>query len=137
MIPSDFTSITGKAVDALNSASNTALIIFGFFLVLVIIMAIRHVLDIAIDLWKIPFAMIVDFIDFYSASYWALNIVTAAVGIGVFWILSKRGHHVGKIFGIVVAAEAFIGQLYLTELGIFANILPISTLLMFFAIKAD
>jgi len=133
----DVSSITGQAVAVLNSASNTALLIFGFFILLIVFLALRHILDIAIDLWKIPFAMIPDFIDFYSASFSYLNYAAAIVGLLVFFILSKRGHYLGKAFGLAVAAEAFVGVFYLTSLGNAANILPLSTILMFFAIKSD
>ena len=133
----DFGSLTGKAVATLNSTSNAALLIFGFAIIIILIIAMRFVLDIAIDLWKIPFAMGVDLLDFYSASFAYLNFAAAIASITVFWILSKRGHHVGKAFGILAAAEAFIGAFYLIGFGNYANLIPTATLLMFFAIKSD
>ena len=55
--------ITGFVTKAVSSEVGVSWIIFLVILFLIIIFSIRHLLDIAVDLWRIPLAVIIDAVD--------------------------------------------------------------------------
>ncbi len=130
-------SITGFVTEVVSEPVNIGWVIFAVILVIFIIFSLRQILDIMIDLWKLPFAIVMDALDLLAYNKPYLDFVAAIGNIIIFWTLAKRGHHLSKIFGFVAAAEAIIGIWILPQYAFITNILPTSTVLMFIAIWSD
>ena len=132
-----FGDITGFLVQQVSEPVGLGWVIFGGLLVLVILFSIKHFLDIAIDFWKMPFAVVIDALDLLAYNKAYLDVIAAAGGLVLFWIFAKRGHHLSKFFGILVAAEALIGIWILPQFAFITNLLPLATILMFVTIWSD
>ena len=63
-----FEEITGFVTQAVSKEVSWVWIVFAVIIVLILIFTIRQILDIAIDLWKLPFAIAIDALDLMAAS---------------------------------------------------------------------
>lgn len=123
--------ITGFVSQVVSEPVKLGWVIFGVMILLVVLFSFKHFLDIAIDMWKVPFAIIIDALDLLAFDKAYLDLVAAAGAIVLFWVFAKRGHHISKIFAIVAAAEAIIGIWIFPQYAFITNLLPLNTLLMF------
>ena len=126
-----FEDLTGLLVKAVSEPVSLGWVIFGVLLLLIIVFSIKHFLDIAIDLWKIPLAIIVDALDLMAYNNGYFDIVAAIAGFVLFWVFAKRGHHASKIFAVLVAFEALIGVWLFPQYAFITNLLPLATILTF------
>ncbi len=133
----DISSITGFVTQAVSSEVGFGWIIFFVLLFFIIIFTIKHILDITVDLWKLPFTILLDAIDIMAYSNPYLDIFASVGNLVVFWVLAKRGNHMSKVFGVVAAAESLIGIWIFPQYAFMTNLLPLSTILMFVAIWSD
>ncbi len=129
--------VTGFIVQAVSNPVKLGWVIFAVLLLLVIVFSIKHFLDIAVDMWKIPLAIIIDAIDLLSYDKGYLDIVAAMAGFVLFWVFAKRGHHISKFFAIIVAAEALIGVWIFPQFAFITNLLPLATILTFIMVWSD
>ena len=127
-------SITGFVTSAVSSEIGLGWVIFFVILFFIVIFSLRHLLDIAVDLWRIPFAVLLDAVDIMAYKTPYLDIVAAVGNFILFWVFCRRGHHLGKIFALIVAAEALIGIWILPQYAFVTNLLPLSTILMFISV---
>ncbi len=127
-------SITGFVTTAVSSEVGFGWIIFFIILILIVLYSFRHIMDIAVDLWRIPFAVILDAIDIMAYSSPYLDVVASAGNLVLFWVFCRRGHHLGKVFAVVAAAEALIGIWIFPDYAFVTNLLPTSTILMFVSV---
>lgn len=132
-----FGDITGFLVQSVSEPVKLGWVIFGVILFLVILFSIKHFLDIAIDLWKIPFAIVIDAIDLLAYNNGYLDIVAAIGSFVLFWVFAKRGNHISKLFAILATAEALIGVWILPQFAFITNLLPLNTIFMFLLIWSD
>lgn len=123
--------ITGFIVVATSEPIKLGWVIFGVLLLLIIFLSFRHFFDIAIDLWKIPLAIVVDALDLLAYDKVYLDFVSAIAGFILFWVFARRGSHMSKFFGVLVAFEAMIGFYLLPGYAFITNLLPLATILMF------
>lgn len=130
-------SITGFVTQMVSKPVNFGWVIFGVFLLLVVIFSIKHFLDIAVDLWRIPFAVVVDALDLLAYDNGMFDIAAAVAGFILFWVFAKRGHSISKIFAILVAAEALMGIWIFPQYAFITNLLPLATLLTFVSVWSD
>jgi|SRR3989344_5980709 len=133
----DLSSLTGFVTKAVSSELSLGWIIFFILVFSILIFTIKHILDIAVDLWKLPFAVILDAIDIMAYNNPYLDVAAATGNIVVFWVLAKRGNHMSKVFGIVAATEALVGIWVFPQYAFITNLLPTSTILMFMSIWSD
>ncbi len=129
--------VTGFVVNAVSEPVSLGWLIFGILLLFVVILSVKHFLDIAVDIWKIPFAIVVDALDLLAFDNGFFDVFAAVAGFILFWVFAKRGHHISKLFAIVVAAEALIGVWILPEYAFITNLLPLATLAMFVFVWSD
>lgn len=132
-----FEEVTGFLVQAVSEPVKMGWVIFGILVLMVVIFSIKHFLDIAVDMWKIPFAMIIDAVDLMAYNNPYLDIVAAIGAFVLFWVFAKRGHHLSKIFAVVAAGEALIGVWIFPQFAFITNLLPICTILMFILVWSD
>ena len=52
----------------------------------------------------------------------------------LFLVFSRRGHHWGKILGIVAVLEALVGVWILPDYAFITNLMPTSTILIFISV---
>ncbi|HIH25632.1 hypothetical protein J4476_00035 [Candidatus Woesearchaeota archaeon] len=129
--------ITGFVTQNVSKEFSWVWIVFAVIVILILIFTIRQILDIAIDLWKLPFAIAIDAFDLMASSNPYFDVVAAVGSILIFWLLAKRGHHMSKIFGVIAAAECIIGVWVFPQYAFITNLVPTATLLMFIAIWSD
>jgi|SRR3989344_7648846 len=132
-----FDNITGFVAHLVSEPVSLGWVIFGVLLLFVVLLSVKHFLDIAVDIWKIPFAIVVDALDLLAFDNGFFDVFAAIAGFILFWVFAKRGHHISKLFGIVVAAEALIGIWILPEYAFITNLLPLATLAMFVFVWSD
>lgn len=133
----DFGSITGFIVQTVSEPVGLGWVIFAVLLLLVLLFSFKHFLDIAVDLWKMPFAIVVDAVDLLAYNKAYLDVIAAIGGFVLFWVFAKRGHHISKFFAILVAAEALIGIWIFPQFAFITNLLPLATILMFVLVWSD
>ena len=133
----DFGSITGFIVQTVSEPVGLGWVIFAVLLLLVLLFSFKHFLDIAVDLWKMPFAIVVDAVDLLAYNKAYLDVIAAVAGFVLFWVFAKRGHHISKFFAILVAAEALVGIWILPQYAFITNLLPLATILMFVLVWSD
>jgi len=133
----DISTITGFATKAVSSEFGLGWIIFFVVVAFIILFSLKHILDIAVDLWKLPFTIVLDALDVMAYNNPYFDLFAAAGSFVVFWVFAKRGNHMSKILGFIAAAEALIGIWIFPQYAFITNIVPTSTLLMFVAIWAD
>ena len=126
--------ITGFVTKAVSSEVGVSWIIFLVILFLIIIFSIRHLLDIAVDLWRIPLAVIIDAVDILAYNNPYLDLLAAFGCFILFLVFSRRGHHWGKILGIVAVLEALVGVWILPDYAFITNLMPTSTILIFISV---
>lgn len=131
-----FEGVTGFIVQTVSSPIKLGWVIFGILLVLVVLFSMKHFLDIAVDLWRLPFAVIIDAVDLMAYTNGYFDIAAAIGGFVLFWVFAKRGHRISKFLGIVVAAEALIGIWIFPQYAFITNLLPLATILMFLSVWA-
>ncbi len=129
--------ITGFLVQAVSEPVKLGWVIFGVLLLLVVLFSLKHFLDIAVSLWKIPFAVIVDAIDLLAYSNPYMDLIAGISAFVLFWVFAERGKILSKVFAIFAAAEALIGVWIFPQFAFITNLLPISTLLMFILVWSD
>ncbi|MBI2148116.1 hypothetical protein HYU23_00390 [Candidatus Woesearchaeota archaeon] len=132
-----FGDITGFVVQAVSEPVTLGWVVFGVLLLLVILFSIKHFLDIAVDMWKIPLAIIIDALDLLAYNNPYLDIASAIGAFVLFWVFAKRGHHMSKLFAILAAAEALVGVWLFPQFAFITNLLPLSTILMFILVWSD
>ena len=126
--------ITGFVTKAVSSEVGVSWIIFLVILFLIIIFSLRHLLDIAVDLWRIPLAVIIDAVDILAYNNPYLDLLAAFGCFILFLVFSRRGHHWGKILGIVAVLEALVGVWILPDYAFITNLMPTSTILIFISV---
>ena len=129
--------VTGLVTKVVDSNFKAGWVIFGVFAVLLFIFTMRRFLDVAIDLWKMPFALVLDALRLIFLGNLLTIIILAIANVIVFWILAKRKMLLGKTLGIIAAVFSLAGTLFLQEYLSIFSVIPISSLLMFIAIWAD
>ena len=129
--------ITGFIVVATSQPVKTGWVIFGVILAFIILFSLKHFLDIAIDAWRLPFAIGIDAIDLLAYDKAYLDIVAAVAGFVLFWVFSKKGNIMSKVFGVLVAVEAMIGFYLLPGYAFVTNLFPLATLLTFILVKRN
>lgn len=107
------------------------LIVVGLF---VIIYILRQFFDIIVDVWKLPFAILLDALDTLAYNNPFFDIGACVGNIVLFWALAKRGDHIGKLFGLIAAVESIIGIWIFPQYASITNLVPTSTILIAFAI---
>ena len=127
-------TITGSVTKAVSSEVGVSWIIFLVILFLIILFSIRHLLDIAVDLWRIPLAVIIDAVDILAYNNPYLDLLAAFGCFILFLVFSRRGHHWGKILGIVAVLEALVGVWILPDYAFITNLMPTSTILIFISV---
>ena len=127
-------TITGFVTKAVSSEVGVSWIIFLVILFLIIIFSIRHLLDITVDLWRIPLAVIIDAVDILAYNNPYLDLLAAFGCFILFLVFSRRGHHWGKILGIVAVLEALVGVWILPDYAFITNLMPTSTILIFISV---
>ena len=132
-----FDLITGLVTKVISSEFKAGWIIFGIFALLLIIFTIRRFLDVAIDLWKMPFAIVLDALRLIFLGSTVTIILLGIANIIVFWMLAKKRMFLGKVLGILAAALSLGGTLYFQEYASAFSIIPVSSVLMFIMIWAD
>lgn len=129
--------ITGFVIQSVSEPVKMGWVIFTVLLLLVILFSIKHFLDIAVDMWKIPFAIIIDAVDLLAYDKPYLDIVAAIAAFVLFWVFAKRGHHLSKLLAIVATGEALIGIWVFPQFAFITNLLPFCTILMFVLVWSD
>ena len=129
--------VTGFLIKAVSEPVTLGWVIFGVLLLLVVLFSIKHFLDIAVDMWKIPFAIIIDAVDLLAYDKPYLDIVAAIGAFVLFWVFAKRGHHMSKLFAVLAAGEALVGAWFLPQFAFITNLLPLCTILMFVLVWSD
>ncbi len=124
--------IVGFVVNSVSEPVSFGWVIFGVLLLLVVLLSIKHIFDIAVDFWRIPFAIGIDAVDLLAYDKPYFDIVAAAAGFLLFWVFSKKDQRYSKFFGILVAAEALVGIWIFPDFAFITNLLPLATILMFF-----
>ena len=109
----------------------------AIIVVLIVWFLLKTFFDIAVDIWKMPFAVLCDVLDFMGLSNPIFEIIGALASVLFFWILAKDGHAMSKFFGFVSAGEILIGGFYLKRFGGMTRVFPTATVLMLIAIWAD
>jgi len=130
----DLSSLTGFVTKAVSSELSLGWIIFFILVFSILIFTIKHILDIAVDLWKLPFAVILDAIDIMAYNNPYLDLLAAFGCFILFLVFSRRGHHWGKILGIVAVLEALVGVWILPDYAFITNLMPTSTILIFISV---
>ncbi len=129
--------VTGFVTKVTDSNFKAGWVIFAIFAIFLIIFTIRQFLDVAIDLWKMPFAIILDALRLIFLENQFTIIILAITNVIVFWALAKKRKLLSKVLGIIAAGLTLGGTLYLQEYISIFSIIPVSTVLMFIAIWAD
>ena|SRR3989338_82786 len=126
-----FEGVTGFIVQTVSSPVRLGWVLFGVLILFVLLFSMRHFLEIALDMWRLPFAIIIDAVDLlaYDKSY--LDVAAAAGAFLLFFVFAKRGHRLSKFFGIVVALEALIGIWIFPQFAFITNLLPLATIFTF------
>ena len=127
-------TITGFVTKAVSSEVGIGWIIFFIIILFIIFFSLRHLLDIAVDLWRTPFAVILDAVDIMAYSNPYFDVVAAIGNFILFWVFCRRGHHLGKVFAFIAAAEALVGIWFFPQYAFITNLMPTSTLLMFISV---
>lgn len=133
----DLGSITGFVTKAVSSQVGIGWVAFFVVLFFILIFTIKHILDISVDLWKLPFAILLDAIDLMAYDSPYLDVVACIGNLVLFWVLAKRGNHMSKVLGVIAAAESLIGIWVFPQYAFITNLLPTSTILMFMSIWSD
>lgn len=134
----DVETITGYVTSYVSDPSPILWIVIGAVVLFVIFFVLRQFLDVLVDVWKLPFVFVVDFIDMMAYNNPYLDLAAAFGAVLVFWILAKRGDlKIGKFFGAIAAAEALIGIWILPQYAFVTNLLPVATILMIITIWND
>jgi len=123
--------VTGFIVKTVSEPVTLGWVIFGVLILMVVIFSIKHFLDIAVDMWKIPFAVIIDAVDLMAYNNPYLDIVAAVGAFILFWVFAKRGHHLSKIFAVIATLEALVGVWIFPQFAFITNLLPLCTILTF------
>ncbi|GEM_PF-5950907 len=132
-----FEEVTGFLIAAVSHPVDFGWVVFGVILLLVILYSAKHFLDIALDIWKIPFAIIIDAVDLLSYNNGYYDLAAAISGFVLFWVFARRGHHLSKLFALVVAVETLVGVWFFPEYAFITNLLPLATILMFVSVWSD
>ena len=106
-----FEEVTGFIIQAVSTPVGLGWVAFGVIIALVLLFSVKHFLDIAVDVWKLPFAVIIDALDLMAYDNPYLDIVAAICAFVLFWLFAKRGHHISKFVAILATAEAFISTM--------------------------
>lgn len=126
----DMNVITGLATNVVSKPVETWWVVLVVLGLLVIFYILRQFFDIIVDMWKLPFAIVIDAIDVLAYNNPYFDVLATLGNLILFWALAKRGDHMGKLFGIIAGVEAIIGIWILPQYASFTNLLPISTILM-------
>ena len=132
-----FDDITGFVVSTVSKPVDYGWVIFAIVLAFAVLFSLKHFLDIALDLWKLPFAIAIDAIDLLSYQNGLFDLAAAVGAFVLFWIFARRGHHLSKVFAVVAMVEAMVGVWFLSDYAFITNLFPLATLLMFVSIWSD
>lgn len=129
--------ISGFVTNAVSLPVNAGWVIFAILVLLLLLYTFRNVMDRFLDLWKIPITIVLDAVDILAYNNPYLDIAAFFGNLFVFWVLTKRRHyhHLAKVFGVIVAAEALIGIWILPQYAFVTNLLPLSTIMMLILIR--
>jgi len=130
----DASIITGFATNIVSLPVKTwwiVLIVLGLFIVVYVI---RQFFDIVVDIWKLPFAILLDALDTLAYNNPYFDVLACVGNLVLFWALAKRGDHMGKLFGLIAAVETIIGIWIFPSYAIYTNLIPTSTILMALAV---
>ncbi len=128
--------ITGFATKIVSQPVSTLWIVLGVAAALIIFYILRQFFDIIVDMWKLPFAVLLDAVDTLAYNNPYLDVAACVGNIVLFWALAKRGDHIGKVFGLIAAIEAIIGIWIFPQYAYITNLVPTSTILTIITIWA-
>src|SRR3989338_2742867 len=123
--------LTGFVVNSVSKPFDYGWVIFGIVLAFAVLFSLKHFLDIALDLWKLPFAIAVDAIDLLSFDNGLFDLAGAIGAFVLFWVFARRGHHMSKIFAIIAVVEIMVGVWFFPQYAFITNLFPLVTILMF------
>ena len=87
------------------------------------------------NLWKLPFAIVVDLLDVLSISSPIRFNFIAAIGSFLLILFFVRDEKLKKIFWVVGCGEALVGlPLFFPSYGAITNVFPMNTLIVFVSI---
>ena len=127
--------ITGFIVQSVSKTFPLTNVIFAVIIILIILFLLHHFLDLAMEAWKLPFAIIIDAVDLMAFNNGYLDLAAAGGAFLLFWAFSKKGDYLSKIFAIVAVAESLIGVWFLPQYAFITNVLPLCTIFTLFTIK--
>ena len=133
------TELSNKLKDVIPSNflfdifTNNPLIFLLIFFVMAIIIAMT--MKLMSNMWKLPFAILVDLIDLLAISSPGRLDIIAAVGSFILILLFVGDCKLKKIFLVLGSGEALIGhQLFFAGKGMITSLFPINTILVFISI---
>ena len=125
--------ITGFATNIVSQPMSVWWIIGIVAGLFVIIYILRQFFDIIVDIWKLPFAILLDALDTLAYNNPYFDVGACVGNLILFWALAKRGDHMGKIFGLIAASESIIGIWIFPQYASITNLVPTSTILIIIA----
>ena len=132
----DTNVITGFATKIVSQPVSTLWVVGIVVGLLIVFYVLRQFFDIVVDMWKLPFAILLDAVDTLAYNNPYLDIIACVGNIILFWALAKRGDHIGKVFGLIAAAEAIIGIWIFPQYAHITNLVPTSTILTIITVWA-
>jgi hypothetical protein len=127
--------VTGFVISSVSDPVNVGWVAFGVVALLVVLFFFNHFLELALDMWKIPFAIVVDALDLLSYDNPYFDIASAFGAFLLLWVFAKKNRPISKIIGILVIAECLVGVWILPQYAFITNLLPSATLFTFLMIK--
>ena len=126
--------ITGFATNVVSQPVKSWWVVLIVIVLFIAVYVIRQFFDIIVDIWKLPFAILLDALDTLAYNNPYLDVAACIGNLVLFWALAKRGDHMGKLFGLIAATEAIIGIWIFPQYASITNLVPASTILIAIAI---
>lgn len=127
--------ITGLVVQKIGANIDWGWIIFGILILFIVMFALHHLFDIAVDIWRLPFAIIIDAIALMSYKNIYLNIIAVFGAFILFWVFSKKKTYLAKILAIIIITKIAVAALVFPEYAFIINLLPFATIATFFLVS--
>lgn len=127
--------ITGLVVQKIGANVDFGWIFFGVIILFIVMFALHHLFDIAVDLWRLPFAIVIDGIALMSYKNIYLNLAAVLGAFILFWVFSKKKMHLSKFLAILIIAKIAVSALVFPEYAFIINLLPLATIATFFLVS--
>lgn len=127
--------ITGLVIQKIGANIDWGWIFFGILVLFIVMFALHHLFDIAVDIWRLPFAIIVDAIALMSYKNFLLSLVAILGAFILFWVFCKKKTYLAKILAIIIIAKIAVAALVFPEYVFVINLLPLCTIATFFLVS--